>query len=171
MPNDAAPGVRSAGAELVIPVAGFAYAIYYVWSVWDFPLQAQISGMMLAGLLVVLSLIFFARTATALASGRARMDFSPLLGPKEGRSGRIVFVLLTLAYVPVVPYGGFVLTTFVFVLAASTAVGLRPISKAALFAAAAALGGWLFFIVILRTRFPPGPFEKLMQPLLSSIGI
>lgn len=171
MSNDAAPRVRSAGAELVIPVAGFAYAIYYVYSVWDFPLQAQISGMMLAGLLVLLSLIFFARIAMALASGRARMDFTPLLGPRVGRSGRIVFVLLTLAYVPIVPYGGFVLTTFAFVLAGSTAVGLRPISKAVTFAAFASLGGWLFFIVILRTRFPPGPFEKLMQPVLSSIGM
>ena len=171
MPNDAATPVRSAGAELVIPVAGFAYAIYYVISVWDFPLQAQISGMMLAGLLVVLSLIFFVRTGLALADGSARMDFSPLLGPREGRSGRIVFVLLTLLYVPAVPHGGFVLTTFVFVLAASIAVGLRPISRAAIFAACAALGGWLFFIVILGTRFPPGPFERLMQPLLSSIGL
>ncbi len=171
MTDDDTPRIRSAGADLVIPVAGFAYSIYYVYSVWDFPLQAQISGMMLAGLLMLLSLIFFVRTAFMLAAGRARMTFTALLGPREGRGGRIIFVLLTLAYLPVVPYGGFVLTTFAFIFAAATAAGLRPLGRAALFAALAALGGWLFFIVILGTRFPPGPFERLVQPLLTAIGL
>ena len=158
-------GVKHAGADLVIPVAGFAYAIYYVWSVWDFPLQAQISGMMLAGLLVILATIFFARTAISFARGRARMDFSPLLGPKDGRLGRLGFIVLILLYVPVVPYGGFVVTTFAFILAGCVMAGLRPVRRASVFAAIAALGGWLFFIVILGTRFPPGPFEKLVHAI------
>ena len=147
MTDDDTPRIRSAGADLVIPVAGFAYSIYYVYSVWDFPLQAQISGMMLAGLLMLLSLIFFIRTAFMLAAGRARMSFTALLGPREGRGGRIIFVLLTLAYL------------------------LVGDDEADAVLARAALGGWLFFIVILGTRFPPGPFERLVQPLLTAIGL
>ena len=32
------------GADLIIPVAAAAYAVYYVASVADFPFEAQISG-------------------------------------------------------------------------------------------------------------------------------
>ena len=153
---------HSVGADLIIPVAASFYAVYYVYSVWDFPPEAQRSGIFLASFLLILSACFFVRTGVRLALGRARWDAAVLLGPPEGRFNRLAFFALILAYLVFVSWGGFTVTTFVFLLAASYVSGLRPFRRAAAFAAISALGGWIFFIVILRTRFPRGPFEDLV---------
>lgn len=153
---------HAAGADLIIPVAASLYAVYYVWSVWDFPPEAQRSGIFMASLLLGLSALFFLRTIIRLARGRARWDFATILGPEEGRGSRAAFFGLILGYLLIVAWGGFTLTTFLFLALGSYVSGLRPFRRALVFAAAGALGGWLFFIVILKTRFPRGPFEDLV---------
>lgn len=159
---------RAIGSDLIIPVAASLYAIYYVGSVWDFPAEAQRSGLFLATMLLGLSAIFFVRTAMGVFRNGARLDFSAVLGPEEGRRGRFAFFGLVLAYLGVVQYGGFTLSTFAFLFAGSLVSGLRPISKAFIFAATAAITGWLFFIVLLGTRFPVGPFEKLISLVIQA---
>lgn len=154
---------KRAGADLVIPVGASLYAVYYIASVWDFPAEAQQSGIFLAGLLLGLSALFFAKTAVTLARGQARWDFSALLGAHGGRRARFAFAGLTVAYIFVVPYGGFTLTTFVLVFLGSLLAGLRSLRRALVFATVVALSGWLFFIVALGTRFPRGPFEQLVS--------
>jgi len=156
------------GADLIIPVAASLYALYYVASVWSFPAEAQRSGLFLAALLLGFSALFFLRCGLLFLRGDARLDFSAVLGPEEGRGQRLAFLLLILAYLPVVRHGGFTLTTFAFLLLGSLLAGLRPLRKALVFAAAASLFGWLFFIVLLGTRFPSGPFERLVSMVMRS---
>lgn len=148
--------------ELIIPVAGSLYAIYYVASVWDFPPEAQLSGIVLATILLVLSALYFLRVAGAMLAGRFDWRLAEVLGPRHGRAERLAFVGLIGLYLLTVSWGGFTLTTFVFIAAGSVLAGLRPIGRALRFAALSAIGGWLFFIVLLGTRFPEGPWEKLI---------
>lgn len=167
--NDEDPKeARRYGADLVLPAAASLYAVYYVASVWSFPPEAQRSGLFLAGLLLTLTSLFFVRTAIGALRGGWRFDPSPLLGPYDGRSARLAFVALILVYLALVRLGGFTLTTFGFILLSSLVAGLRPVWRAAIFASVAALGGWLFFIVLLGTRFPEGPFERLMHAVMSA---
>jgi hypothetical protein len=154
---------RPIGADLILPVMGGAYAVYYIISVRDFPFEAQVSGFALAALLCVLVLVFLARVGIGLAQGRYEPGFGDFLGPVESRARRGIFLVLIVANVVAAPYLGFTLTTFVFLFLSFWAVGVRPIRRALTVAACAALAGWLFFIVILSTRFPEGPFERLMQ--------
>lgn len=168
MKSDPRKSPQRFGADLLLPVAASLYAIYYVASVWSFPPEAQRSGFFLAGLLLCLTTVFFVRTAIGALRGGWRFDISPLLGPYQGRGARLAFVALILVYLAVVRFGGFTLTTFGFILASSLVAGLRPARRAVVFAAACALGGWLFFIVLLGTRFPEGPFEHLVHVLASS---
>jgi hypothetical protein len=160
--NNSRP-IKRAGADLIIPVLASLYAIYYVASVWDFPPEAQRSGLFLAGLLLSLSALFFIRTLVRAMQGRVEWEFSSVLGPREGRGRRGAFFLLIIGYLLIVQWGGFTVTTFLFLLFGSIFAGLSPFRKAAFFAATASLGGWLFFIVILGTRFPQGPFEKFVS--------
>ncbi len=162
MRDDTGRPPKRVGADLIIPVTATLYAIYYVASVWDFPPEAQRSGMFLAVLLIGLSTLFFIRTAIQLLRGHAEWEFSSVFGPREGRARRAAFFGLIIAYIFVVPWGGFTLTTFLFLLFGSMLAGLSPVRKAAIFAAVASIGGWLFFIVLLKTRFPRGPFEELV---------
>ncbi|MBP0484936.1 tripartite tricarboxylate transporter TctB family protein [Sagittula salina] len=166
MSDDNPSGRKQVGSDLVIPVVGMAYAVYYVYSVWEFPPEAQRSGFFLAGMLVVLGLIFFARIAVLALRGQVELEFHALLGPPEGRLRRLGFVGLIGAYLLTVQTLGFTLTTFAFLFLGSLVAGLESIRRAATFAAVAALSGWLFFIVLLGTRFPIGPFETLMNQVM-----
>jgi hypothetical protein len=159
---------KRVGADIIIPVLGALYAVYYVASVWDFPPEAQRSGIFMASLLLFLVFVFFVRTAYELANGKAELDFSVILGPKDGRKNRLAFFGLILGYLLIVRWGGFTLTTFLFLFGGSLLAGLRPVKKALIFAGCASIGGWLFFIVLLKTRFPAGPFETLIKWLTAS---
>jgi hypothetical protein len=167
MMSDQDPRPRQpVGADLIIPVGASLYAVYYMWSVWDFPAEAQRSGTFLAGLLLFFCGLYFLRVTTSALRAGARLDFSVILGPDEGRSRRLAFFVLILAYLVVVRWGGFTLTTFLFLFSASLVAGLRPWAKALLFAGTSAIAGWLFFIVMLGTRFPRGPFERLVTEVV-----
>lgn len=167
MSDDKSPDRKQVGSDLIIPVAGICYAIYYVYSVWEFPAEAQRSGFFLAGLLLTLCLLLFARIAVQMAQGRVDWEFTALLGPSEGRLRRLGFVALIAAYLLTVRTLGFTLTTFSFLFIGSMLAGLQSVRRAAVFAATAAIAGWLFFIVLLGTRFPLGPFEALVAQLVS----
>src|SRR3546814_5544457 len=117
------------GADLIIPVAAGAYAIYYVYSVWDFPFEAQISGLALAGLVCALVLAYFARTALDVLRGRQSLGFGSVSDSRKLRSAGLVF-LLTVGYIVAVPPPGFTLTTFAFLAASFIILGARPIRRA-----------------------------------------
>lgn len=156
---------KPVGADLIIPVTAGAYALYYVLSVRDFPFEAQISGIVLAGLLSILVLIYFVRVARGLGVGRLSLGMGAFFGARESRAARGAFVALIVVFILVVPYLGFTLTTFAFLSASFLVAGARPVRRALLVAGAASLSGWLFFIVLLNTRFPEGPFERAMDTL------
>lgn len=166
--SDETPSDRKqVGSDLIIPVFGISYAIYYVYSVWDFPAEAQRSGLFLAGLLVFLCALFFLRLLSFALRGKAELEFTALLGPHEGRLRRLGFVALIGAYLLTVQTLGFTLSTFAFLFLGALLGGLESVRRAAAFAAIAAIAGWLFFIVLLGTRFPLGPFEALMAQVVS----
>lgn len=165
---EAKTGAASA-TELIIPVTGSLYAVYYIVSVWNFPFQAQLSGVVLAGLFLFFALLFFLRTFGQIVTNRFDWRMAGLLGPTQEHRARAGFLVLVFGYLYLVPWGGFTLTTFVFLLVGSYLSGLRPWSKALIFAAVGAIGGWVFFILILGTRFPQGPFEQLVTVVQSWI--
>jgi hypothetical protein len=156
---------KSVGADLIIPVCSAAYAIYYVWSVFDFPKEAQLSGLILAGMLLLVVGIYFVRIIRGLVSGRYHLGFGSFFGPPASLRGRAIFFVLTLVALVVISWLGFTLTTFAFLSLSFIALGVRPISHALVVAAIGALVGWFFFIVLLGTHFPEGPFERAMEAL------
>ena len=152
-------------ADLILPVGAAAYAIYYVVSVRDFPFEAQLSGMVLAGLLCFLVLVFLVRTMIGLNRGRLYLGLGDFFGPPETAPRRLIFLLLIIGYVVAVPWLGFTLTVFAFLGLAFVVVGVRPWRRGLIVAGAAALVGWLFFVVLLDTHFPEGPFERAVGAL------
>jgi hypothetical protein len=163
MSAETGKGPKRYGADLVLPVVASVYAVYYVASVWDFPPEAQRSGIALAGLLLTFTTLFFIRTALSVIRERRVFDMSPLLGAPDERMRRLGFVALIFIYLAVARHGGFTLTTFGFLFAGSLMAGVGSVRKAFLFALVSALAGWAFFIALLGTRFPEGPFERLVS--------
>lgn len=160
------PRQRLRLADLIIPILAVVYAIYYVASVRAFPFQAQITGLLLGSILGILCTIFFVRFIWQARQSGVRSGWVDLIGEMPIGSRRLVFAGLIPLSILAVPWGGFTLTTFVFLVAGFMLMGIRPLIRVFIAAATAAIAGWLFFIVLLGARFPQGPFELLMSRLI-----
>ncbi len=158
---------RHAGGELVIPVAGLLFAIYYISTILGTPWTAQVSAFFVGAILISLIVAFFIKTALACIAGEADLALGNLIEPVSFLPKRIILFGLTIGYIVVIHYLGFTLTTFIF-LAASMALlsDGRRIGFIFLLSAIVSLVGWALFILAFDTRFPSGPFEVLMEALI-----
>jgi hypothetical protein len=158
---------RSAGAELIIPVAGIAFAIYYFSTIWNAPWTAQVSSFFVGSILILCSLAMIVRIMLAVRDGTMTLDFESLVSPRDFIVKRLILFGLTVGYIVVIHWFGFTLTTFVFLMLAMLLLneGRRPWLIVAL-SAVLAFSGWLLFVVAFEVRFPAGPFEILMRGIL-----
>ena len=158
------PARRPVGGDLIIPIAAVAFTLYYFASIIDSPWEAQVNAFFVGSILLVLVLILLIKTGYELRSGEASLRLGALIEPVRMAPKRLILLLLAIGYVFVIEWLGFTLTTFVFLAAAMLLLndGRRPGFVVGL-AAAFALGGYLLFIVAFQTRFPEGPFERLVE--------
>ena len=159
---NAPPEARAAAGELVIPVLALLFTLYYFYSVHDAPWTAKVStyliGVILIGLVLVFLGLFFRRAR--LAGWRPSL----LIEPRALIAKRLALLGLTIAYIVVLDWGGFTLSTFGFMFLAMWVLGGRRIvHRALLLSALCAVSGYVLFIAIFATRFPAGPFEQLMS--------
>lgn len=163
---------KPVGADLVIPVAAVAFTIYYFASIWNAPWEAQVAAFLIGSILLGLVAIFLLRTARELVSGEADLSFRPLYEPGYIVPRRLALLVLTFGYLIGIEYLGFTLVSFLFLFLGMTVLSeargdMREIMKYLTVSAILSLGGWLLFIVAFDARFPAGPFETLMERLLS----
>lgn len=158
---------RPVGGELIIPVASLLFTGYYFITIVDAPWTAQVSAFFVGTILAFLSLIFIVKATVMMWRGEADFGVRGVFNDTDLETGRHWLLLLTIAYILVVEWGGFTITTFAFLTAAMLVLnkGRRP-AFIALLSAAFALGGYGLFIFAFGVRFPIGPFERLMRWLL-----
>ena len=162
-----APERRAIGGELIIPALAVAFTVYYFVSIHEAPWTAKVSTYLIGGVLIALSLLFAALALRELLARRADLSARVLLEPAQLRGKRAGLLALTLAYIVVLEWSGFTITTFVFVLAGMLVLGGARAARIALVLAAVyALGGYVLFVALFDTRFPAGPFERLIAQLV-----
>lgn len=159
-------GKKQIGGELVIPVAALIFTLYYFSTIVDSPWTAQVSAFFIGSILLMLIAIFFVKSAIAWRAGEVSLGMDDLAEPRSFIPKRLVLFGLTLGFIVVVQWGGFTITTFVFLgLSMLLLSGRRRWRLILGLSAGLAIGGYLLFILAFDTRFPDGPFEQLMQPL------
>ncbi len=153
------------GGDWVIPVIALAFATYYLFSIRDLVWEAKIAAVFVAAMLYLLIGVFALKTVFGLRRGTLKIDFSPLW--ENGPLFRLRALLFGLAMLSValLPWIGFTLSTFGFLLSAFLWLEKMPLKTALITAGALALAGYILFIAILRTAFPPGPFELAVHAL------
>ena len=161
---------RAVGGDLVLPIAAVVFTTYYFSTIWDSPWEAQVAAFLIGSILMFLIAIFLLRTFREVLTGRANLGLGPLIGPSWITPRRLVLLGLTLGYAIGLDWLGFTLTSFLFLflgmVTLSDARGdLRMFFHYAITAALLSLAGWLLFIVAFNTRFPAGPFERLMEAM------
>lgn len=155
------------GGELVIPIAGVIFALYYFSTIIDSPFEAQVSAFFVGTILIALVAVFLAKTAISVIRGDAGLGLDVLLSARAFLPKRLALFALTVAFIYVVDWGGFTMTTFVFLcLAMLLLSGGRNLKLIVILSAGLAIGGYLLFIVAFHTRFPFGPFEHFMNRVL-----
>jgi len=160
---------RSVGGELVLPVAGVLFTFYYFTTIIDSPWTAQVNAFFIGTILLLLCAALFVKTGLALARGEASFDFRTLFSSVDISTGRLALFFITLGYAILIEWGGFTITTFVFLFLAMTVLN-KGKSKGFILALSSSLslGGYLLFILAFETRFPRGPFETFMEMVLTN---
>ncbi|MDH3715292.1 MAG: tripartite tricarboxylate transporter TctB family protein [Gammaproteobacteria bacterium] len=165
--TDKQPEKKSIGGELVIPVAALAFTLYYFSTIIDSPWTAQVSAVFIGTVLIVLIAIFAARVVIRRYRGEVDLRIGVLIEPYSVAGKRAALLGLTLAFILVIPYAGFTITTFVFMtLGMLVLADWRRKRFVVVLCAVLAIAGWALFIYAFETRFPSGPFERLMQGIL-----
>jgi hypothetical protein len=166
-PGSEKPEKQSIGSDLIIPVAGLLFTLYYFSTIIDSPWTAQVSAFFIGAVLILLIVIFFVKSALAVRAGEADLRLVHLVEPRSFLSKRLILVAMTIAYVHLIQWGGFTLTSFVFLsLAMLLLSGGRNKRLIFVLAAVLALTGYLLFILAFETRFADGPFELLVEQVL-----
>jgi len=156
--------------DLIFPVLGTGFALYYVSTIWDLPREARMSGILLSGLILLFSGLFVARFIKQARHAGIRSGITAILGTGALLWRRLGLMALIIVYVLVSPLLGFTLSIFAFLLASFAFLGERSLKRLLLTSVVMALVGYLLFMVVLKARLPEGPVEHLFDGLLQLLG-
>ena len=159
------PYRKGVGADLILPLMAAVYAAYYLWTIADFPWEAQMNGTFIAAVIWLLVAALLLRTFLRLRRGEVTLRPTGITTPKGKLVQRGLFIALTAANILVMPWLGFTLTVMLFLVAAMWLLGVRALKPLIVIPLAAGSIGYLFFMVALDTRLPKGPVEWLLQGL------
>jgi hypothetical protein len=164
MPDNPSQPKKSIGAELIIPVAALVFTLYYFSTIIDSPWTAQVAAAFIGTILIALVLAFIGRTVLMVMRGEADLGMKNIIEPLTFLPIRMGLIGLTILYTIAIQWGGFTLTSFVFMALATLMLNRgRSKGRAVMVAICFSISGYLLFIVAFGIRFPKGPFENLMQ--------
>ena len=158
------------GADLIIPVAACVFTLYYFSTIIESPWTAQVSAFFVGSILLLLCVILFVVIGLRVKRGEGRLRFDNLIAPREVVPKRLALFGLTLAYIIVINWAGFTITTFLFLcLGMLLLSGMERKNKRLILALSAVLsiGGYLLFVVAFKRRFPEGPFEHAFEAVVA----
>ncbi|NKB21727.1 MAG: hypothetical protein GKS01_14645 [Alphaproteobacteria bacterium] len=163
-PDTGKPAKKAAGAELVLPVAGLIFTIYYFTTIIDVPWTAQVSAFFVGTILIGLIIALIIRTVIQVRRGEASLSLAPLIAPRDYVPKRLALLGLTLSYVFFIEWGGFTITTFLFLLCSMLLLsGGKKKGLILTISLILSVGGYFLFIVVFNTRFPKGPVETMLH--------
>ena len=152
---------------LVVPLLAFAYAGYALWELTTGPFQEATiiytyviaTPMVMLGLITVISDIFKPSKAMEGDGGEGEGEDKVLA---QGGARRVILVVLaSLALVLALPYLGYVIGFFLFVLFVLWAIELRNLVASLIIAVAMALVVHFVFAGLLGQDLPVGPLTFL----------
>src|SRR3546814_236934 len=154
---------KGIGADLILPLMATAYAVYYVYTVADFPWEAQMSGTFIAIAIWLLVGVMLVSTGLKLHRGEVTLRATGLSKPQSKLLLRTAFISLTALNILLMPWLGFTLAVMLFLLSGMWLLGVRAVKPLVIIPLAAGSVGYLLFIAALDTRLPYGPVEILLQ--------
>ncbi len=156
---------KGVGADLILPLMAAGYAAYYVFTIREFPWEAQMNGTFIAVVIWLLVGAFVLRTLLRLRRNEVTLRPTGVTTPRAKLVQRVAFIGLTALNIGLMPWLGFTLTVVAFLASSMWLLGVRTAKPLIAIPLSAGSVGYLFFVVALDTRLPKGPVEWLLQPL------
>ena len=157
---------KGVGGDLILPLMAAGYAAYYLFTIREFPWEAQINGTFIAIVIWLLVAAILIRTFLRLRRNEVTLRPTGVTTPRAKLLQRTAFVLLTALNIALMPWLGFTLTVMLFLVTSMWLLGVRGAKQLVGIPLAAGAIGYVFFIVALDTRLPHGPVEWLLQALV-----
>jgi len=161
------PEKKHIGGDLVIPGVALVFTLYYFSTIINSPWTAQVSAFFIGAVLIALIAAFVVYKVVSVARGEEDFGFQRLTDPLSFMPKRAGLFALTMFFILFVEWGGFTITTFIFLSGAMLLLsGGRNWKFILALSATLAIGGYFLFVYAFEVRFPKGPFELMMAQVL-----
>ena len=157
--------------EAIVPIAGIAFSIYYLSTIWNMPYEARMSGMLVSTAIFVLTALLAARWTKDAVKHGVEPGLWSLLGEGSVLAKRLGMLALVITYVLVLPAIGYFVSTLAFLMASMAVLGVRKPSHLVLIPLIAASIGHFAFIIVLGISLPVGFIGEFLSPLQDAVGI
>ncbi len=158
------------GADLIIPVLAAAFTIYFIASSSDLVWEARANGTVIGVVLLALIAVELFRIVMEWRAGGGTFRLGEIATWDEAQRKRLLLLLILCVFIGTIDWVGTTLGLFLTMVASMWVLGVRSIRSLVLIALATALTFYVLFIAILEARFPAGPVEHLLAPLLHMVG-
>lgn len=156
--------------EAIVPVAGVAFSIYYMSTIWDLPYEARMSGTLLSAAIFGLTAILFIRWLKQAKEYGVETGIWSLLGTGTVPFQRLGVLTLAIAYIFLLPHLGFFICTLFFLAFAMGILGIRKPLQLALVALIMTSVGYAMFVLALRISLPTGIVDNVLRSIFQSVG-
>jgi Tripartite tricarboxylate transporter TctB family len=158
-------GKAAIGGDLVVPALAVGLAVYFFVDIADLAWEAKANALVIASILLVLIAIQLVRMALRVISGEATLAIGGLVEPRALIPTRLAVIAMTGVFIVLLPWLGLTLGLFLLVAAMMTLLFAGSWRKILATAAVVSIAAYLLFILLLNSRMPHGPIEKLLAAL------
>jgi hypothetical protein len=160
----------SVGGDLILPLMAVGLTAYYLITTADMDWEARSTGLFVGTVILALCSLLLIRVVFTLATGRAKFGFGGLLTPNLHNAQRIGLLALSFGFIAALPWLGTTLGLFLLLFLSMLVMGVRDWRPLLGISIITSLVVYVLLIYLLSSRLPPGPFEKLVAPILGVQG-
>lgn len=165
MANESGPsaaGKPAIGGELLLPALAVGLAVYFFIDIADLAWEAKANALVIASILLVLIAIHVVRIGQRVISGEATLAVGALAEPHALIPTRLAVIAMTGLFIVLLPWLGLTLGLFLLVAAMMTLLFAGSWRRILATSAIVSLAAYVLFILLLNSRMPHGPVEKLL---------
>jgi hypothetical protein len=159
--------VPALGAYFIIPALACALTVYFLVSTRDLIWEARSTGTFIGVILLALCMVQFIRLGLKVSRGEATLGLGELAQNTYYNRLRLALLVLTIAFIALLPVIGTTLGLFLVLIAMVRLMGVTNwrVLVTVAFITSATVHGLLIYL--LGSQLPQG----LLKPLFTSLGI
>jgi hypothetical protein len=154
------------GTDFIIPLLACILAIYYLSTTTDLVWEARAAGVVIGIPLLALCLVHMTRMGLRIMSRRATLGTGDLFQNNLFNRQRLGLAVLAVLFIAGIQWTGTTLGLLLFLIGSMLVLGVRDLRILAGISLGASSLVYVLLIVLLSSRLPQGPIEKLLAPLV-----